>query len=47
MAKINEGDRLTQQAYSDSQVVAGYVAEHGRNPKLTPQLDHFATLLPG
>lgn len=43
----SEGDRLTQQAYLDPAVVAGYVAEHGKKPKLIPTLEHFAALLPG
>lgn len=43
----NEGDKLTRQAYADPKVVAGYVAEHGRNPKLVALVEHFVTLVPG
>lgn len=43
----DEGDSLTHEAYLNPKVVAGYVAEHARNPKLTSTLEHFASLVPG
>lgn len=41
--KISE----TKSAYEDSQVVAGYVAEHGSKPKMLEAVGAFAKTLPG
>lgn len=45
MAK--EGQEKTRNTYGDPQIVAGYVARHGKNPKLHEQVEAFAKTLPG
>lgn len=45
MVKNNKNQ--TQTAYEDTNVVAGYLSKHGKNPKMHEAVERFAKSLPG
>ena len=44
---VNEGQKSTKEAYSDPQIVAGYIEANAKNPKLFDVVERFAKTISG
>ncbi len=42
-----DDDLFTQQAYTNPEVVKGYIEAHSKNPGLYKRVEEFSQLIPG